>query len=604
MAKTSRSLVCFIAVFFCLTAIPAQQPAQDPVPDRNPLECAWYLSEKFGPNDSPDTDAPNEDDSVPGETDPRAFVAKYYWQLGQTDRALQIINRLPLFIQVELTEQLLKSAPGSKQETKALRLVRQTVATMKSKGGAAVPWYSRQLIEDLIEFEQYDEARELAETSGEDGNKSQMFLQSLGNLVFEAQSELRVKRPTNAEERFDRAFVLIQTVDTLDTPQNTPYSAKEDAISALGSLAAGYFALNRTENVTAVLNLANKFADEIGNSARQAQVGALIRGHRFDQAMRLIDRLGFSFLDPSITADSFTEAGQPRRAIVLLDRAARMLTVSAAHEDLSTFDRVDLIRAYLAAGSPAKADQLLKQEAADVASSDGAIAIADWYIQANQFGPAIAVLDRATQKAKARALATVQDETEDFPPSFRPPMAYWGDGEREVGLPDLADRYIEVKAFDKAQIAISAIKRAQGRAAKQADLARALWQAGQPEKAKQLVGRAAKLSQESVRLPNDLFPAPVLAKIASVYGMIGNREESVRLFIRALELEQVSPSYRYPLTGLAEIGLYYEESGLGPNDDLRAKLRSMVDHFNKSQPLGQRSSPLLPWAMTAPSPLG
>ena len=154
--------------------------------------------------------------------------------------------------------------------------------------------------------------------------------------------------------------------------------------------------------------------------------------------------------------------------------------------------------------------------------------------------------------------------------------------EKASYLSQIADKFIQVRRFDKAKVAIDAIDLPQARAEKLGDLAGAIIITSQHDKAISILAQAQTLSDTAEHYPHDRNREFALANIAQRYAEVGEREQSVLLFKRILEFERDSGDNLSGFDQLETVGFYYERSGLGPDPRITASLRKIIEDWSEN----------------------
>lgn len=574
-----------LAFGFLLVLIPSQAMGPSPrvstprastpvvAPDLDPLATAWELAERLGPKDSPDTETHREDTRIPGEDDPRVYVAKYYWSLDDVDSAVRILGRLPFYIQFEVTEQLLSRPLKSGTAEAKLKLLRQTLAMKRAHGGPT----SRDLggfVGFFLDRGQFDDALEIADLIGDPKDDSAYFTRKLGVLSAIGNAYLKANQVAAAEAQFDRALALAQTADRFNDDEDPTNQITFHTSSFLVHLAHSYTRLGKAEKSSTSYALAQNYAERTRGITNVEFMRALIETGEIAKADQLMQAAGPNSIQPSDLIASYAEGGAKDRALALLDQQADR---SSASSDPDGDNGVSLgwIELYLKLGEPKRAARLARSPGIGVYACDAALEIADSFVAAGQPEAAIAALDAAV-KRPCHPISERDDEEPTAYPSDGIPMSYFTGAFPRCRLPELVDKYLELHDFNRAQAAIERITLPQTKAAKLGDLARALNQANEPARANKALGKALLIAQQSRKAPGDVPPNPVLANIASVYAQLGEREKALQLFERVLVAERDKESYRIPLTGLGVIGVYYSQAKLGTDERISRTLREIV----------------------------
>jgi tetratricopeptide (TPR) repeat protein len=563
----SRFIIGCLLTIFVLTTAVRPVVGQDPRPDHNPLEAAWYVAEKI----APPADGEHERScSAPNPYEPAYHIAKYYWRLGQYDAALRTLKGLSYRQQDDFTWRLLLEPVRLEQQEAVEKLVRQTLDTVRDKPDYGPRQYDGLLEPWLIQWGELDKARGLSEPSASTGV---------------AAAFIKVGRKTEARELVERAFAQAQEEanrhlgakpEHVDAePDPVEYGIQRNKtryqLEQLGGIGAVFFALEDAEKVEAVVQLATKVGASLEEEAVQPMMIILIRTHRFQEAMKLYDPwqnelIARGYISRIELAKEFLQAGETERAIRLLESEERSRRPNSWPEGL--------VEAWLAAGKPERARALIERSDPEEDLSASAVAVADWFVKRGDRKSALAMLDLgvAMLKKHPREIDGEYDESM-FDYSYVFVL-----GERG-GFPLLVDKYLELKEFDGARRANAAIPLPQTRAEGLADLARALLLAGQKAKAKIAIDEALALAEGAKKTPRDRYPLPALSRIAAVYAQLGEAERAADLFVKVLSRERTEKSYFEPVLGLAEIGFYYEQSGLKPDERIAAQLWALIDHL-------------------------
>lgn len=572
--------LCFLLV---LIPSPAMGPsprvsaprASTPVaaPDLDPLATAWDLAERLGPKDSPDTIGPRETSDIPGEDDPRVYIAKYYWTLDDVDSALRIIRRLPFYIQFEITEQLLIRPLKSGSSEAKLKLLRQTLAMKRAHGGPT----SRDLgsfVWFFLDRGDFDSALEIVNLIGDPKDDHTYFFSNIWVRRAIGNAYLKANRNAEAEVQFDRALAFAQTVDQFDDDLDRTMRITFHTGIALVRLAHDFSQLGKAEKSSATFALAQQYAEEGGGTANTDFVQALIETGEIAKAERIIQASEPNSIRPSELVEAYAEAGARDKALAILDRWADRSSASAG-PDGDNGVSLGLIELYLKLDEPKRAARLARPPGIGIYACDAATMIADSFVARGQPEAAIAALDAAAKQPCHPVVAKDDDEPTAYP-SDGIPLSYFSGAFPSSRLPEIIDKYLQLRAYDRAQGAIERITLPQTKAAKLADMARSLNQANEPARANKALGKALLIAEGSRKTPGDVPPHPVLANIASVYAQLGEREKSLQLFERALTAERDKESYRIPLTGLGVIGVYYSQAKLGTDERISRTLREIV----------------------------
>lgn len=551
----------FLFAIVCLTGTVQPVAAQRPRPAQNPLEAAWYVAQKIAP---PATGEYERSCSAPNPYEPAYHIAKYYWRLGQYDAALQTLKGLSYKQQDDFTWRLLLEPVRPEQQEAVEKLTRQTAESVSDTPRSRTAPYSNLLEPLLIQWGELDQARAL---SAPDASP------------IVAAAFFKAGRKAEATELIERAFAQAkEEVRQLLEAALDPVGAEPDPVKAaiqqnkmkyqleqLGEIGGVFFSLGDTEKVDAVVQLATQLAagEEI---AVQPLMIVLIRAHRFEAAMKLYYRWQSEFgprgwISRVDLAQAFVKAGETERAIRLLDTA----------EGAS-------VEAWLGVDRPERARALIESADRDYGLEDDAIMVADWFAERGDRKSALAMLDLAVAKLKP---ASIERFSKDDQAMFD--YSYVFILKERGGLPVLVDKYLELKDFDGARRANDAILLPQTRAEGLANLARALLHYGQRTKAKSAIDEALALAERAKKTPGDRYPLPALSRIAAVYAQLGETQRAAELFVKILSRERTEKSYFEPVLGLAEIGFYYEQSGLKPDERIAAKLRPLVDQLIRKE---------------------
>jgi tetratricopeptide (TPR) repeat protein len=562
-------LCCLLAIVVLPTAV---QPVvgQEPRPDHNPLESAWYVAKKIAP---PDDGQHYRSCSAPNSHEADYHIARYYWRLGQYDAALRTIKGLTKDEQLYLTLELLEQPLGPEQREPIWKLVQQARDLVRDEPYNAATLFQDQQVDLLIRWGELDQARALTEPAGNPGANGRSLvgvpvLTALGAAFFRAQ------RKDEARNLFDRAFADVQDVDLESLRRKQSFDdIRRDQEDLIG-IAAGYFALGDSAKVESVLTLAEKYAGVLEHGGIQPMIATYIGAHRFQQAMKLYERNQNEFAQLGIVlrigiAEELVKAGATDPAIKLLE--AELAARRARGDELGD---EGMLNAWLAAGKPERARALLGKVEWKGDLAANAVTLADWYVKAGDRKSALAVLDYAAVEVRTRPDPPASESDELlFNYNYVPRR------ESRSGLPLLSDKYLELKDFDGARRAIESIPLPQTRAEGLTDLARTLLQDRQRAKAKAVIDEAFTLAESAKKTPNDVYPLPALSRIAVVYALLGETERAADLFVKILTRERTEKSYDEPVLGLAEIGYYYEQSGLKPDERIAAQLRPLVDQL-------------------------
>lgn len=561
----SRCVYLGLALALCVAAVPFQLAAQEPTPDRTPLETAWFLGERTVREWPVEPKLTPEGAVISDERDYRNEVAKFYWQLEQPEPALAVTRRLSFYEQAGIATDVLPPFQTI-SDGSARKLLQQALTSIKGQAFSRKSNFLLDAVGWSIKLGQFDQAMSVAESIDNSA------FEKPAALALVAQHLITAKQYDRAEAMLDRGFKLAQAA--------ADNYAKLQIGKYLGEIAAGYFALGKTSKLAALLELAERYSSrgggvfgQFGPSSDEASVRqlirTLIRGHEFKRATEILGEMRWNTnYDLCEIAEAFGANGAVDPAVKILERVTRELASLDYQDHVFDSERLYVVRAYLVIGKIDTAARLARQDANGNYLGDEAISVADWYFKAGQKTPGLAMLDSARRKLIAR-------ETKFHGgPGF--PSFELHSGEEVQWLPHLANKYLEVKHFTEAQLAIAAITQPHIKATKLADLARALVVANQPDQARKILATALPLAESILQHENDIQPVSALSNIAAVYGELGDREKAIQLFVQVLDAKRIQASYPSLSLGVAEIGYFYELSGLGPDKRISDRLRALT----------------------------
>lgn len=561
----SRCVYFGLTLVLYATAIPFRVGAQEPGPDRTPLETAWYLGERTVREWPVEPKLTPEGGVISNEEDYRSDVARFYWRLERPEQALAVMRRLPTDEQTAMATDMLPPFQ-SVSDSSARMLLQQSLNSIKDLKDSRYQRYLLDAVGWSIKLGQVEQAMRVADSFDDSA------FEKPAALALVAQHLIAAKENGRAEKLLDRAFKLAQAAAN--------NYAKLQIGKYLGEIAAGYFALGKFGKLAVVLDLAERYSarggavfGQFGPSADGASirqlVHTLIRGHEFERAAKVLGEMRWnSNYDLCEIAEAFGANGAVDQAVIILERVSRELARPDHQDHVFDSERLYVVRAYLAIGKIDTATRLAREDVDGNYLGDEAIAVADWYFKAGKTALGLALLDSARKK-----LITRENRFHGGPgfPSFE-----LHSGEEVQWLPHLADKYLEVKHFTEAQQAIEAITPPHIKATKLVDLARALVVANQPDQARKVLAAALPLAESTLQHENDIQPLPALSNIAAVYGKLGDRERAIQLFVQALDTKRILASYPALNIGVAEIGYYYELSKLGPDKLISDRLRALT----------------------------
>ena len=310
-----RYLVLSLLLALCVAAIPFRASAQEPLPDRNPLETAWYLGERTVREWPVEPKLTPEGAVIPNEEDYRSDVARDYWQLERPEQALAVMRRLSAGEQTTLARDLLPPFQTISDDS-ARKLLQQAVVSVKDRKELGFFHFLIDAVGWSIKLGQSEQARSVAESFDDQAyEKSEALAQVAQQLIIDKQN-------AQAEAMLDRAFKLAQAA-----PEDYD---KLQIGKHLDEIAAGYFALGKTEKLAALLELAERYSSRGGGqygrfgphtdeaTVRQL-IRTLIRGRQFDQAANVLAEMRWnSNYDLIGIAESFAANGSVKHAVKVL----------------------------------------------------------------------------------------------------------------------------------------------------------------------------------------------------------------------------------------------------------------------------------------------
>lgn len=566
-------LCCLLAIVVPTTAV---QPVagQEPRPDHSPLESAWYVAVKIAP---PDDGQRYRSCSAPNGHEADYHIANYYWRLRQYDAALRTIKGLTKDEQLYFTQALLERPLAPEEREPVWKLVQQARELVRDEWDNATSLFQDEQVNLLIRWGELDQARAHAIATN-DPRANEISLVRIPTLAALGSAFFRAQRKDEARKIFDHAFADAQAEDLKPLPEERPWEITRSRLDDLVGLVAGYYALGDSAKVESVLTLSEKYAKLLEHAGIQPMITTYLRAHRIQQAMELYESNEKEFTQIGIIqrigiAEQLLDAGETNRAIKLLE-----VELDARRSRGDELGDEGMLRAWLAAGKPERARTLLGKVEWKGELVANAIMLADWYLKAGDRKSALAVLDYAFTEFKSRRDPYASEDSELL---FN--YHYVPSRESRNGLPLLTDKYLELKEFDSARRTIDAISLPQTRAEGLTDLARTLLRDGQRTKAKAVIDEALILAESAKKTPLDVYPLPALSRIAVVYAQLGETERAADLFVKILTRERKEKSYEEPVLVLAEIGFYYEQSGLKPDERIAALLRPLVDQLIRNE---------------------
>lgn len=547
VSTRSISLTYLLLLTICLGVLPERATAQQPMPDHSPLETAWYLAIRPDAQDRPQSDA-------------LTAVARTYLRLGHRETALRVAESIPPNERSTFAVALFAALMKSSNRDHAGRVMLQTWQTLREQEFGGKGEVGLYVTKDLITLDQLDRAGHVAESIDDDSTYK------IEALAAVAVALIRPNENERAEALLQRALSLLRAVSEED---------QYWVLRSIGGLGAGFAAAGDRAAANETLELALRYANNRTDSNRDRCRGfvavAMAQAGQFERAVELADSLDEYPRVEALTgiAKAYTAAGRRVEAVALLDRTTRILIAWDDGEYAQAFPRLEIIKAYLAAGAPEAAEPIAAAIYNGHYTQKAALAIADWYIRAGKKPQALAVLDRATR----RLSTMVSEKSEDILPAMSGSRAQ----SKSTALAAVVRKYLELKEPDRALAAIEPIDQPQYQADLLADLARSLVTANQPRRARMVLDRARKLALHAPEYNHDYFSELAIANIAGVYGLLNEPEISSRLFQTALDSEHVTESYNQPALFLAEIGFYFDQAKIKPDARIKRKLRALAE---------------------------
>ena len=545
--KLSSTLIVIFHALSCALLVPANTtPAKTSNSCNSPMECALSFAQRLGPDDSY-----RQNESL-------SLIAIKYWDLGKPRDALQIIQGIKCPDRVNVSTYLAKETRQAGRMNHAERLVDLTLSCVKDE-----KFYQYKSIEDcvriLLELQQYDKALVAAEMI-EDENYHKASAYTLVANSFIGMS------------RNEKASTLLG--QALDQALKSDEQLKGIICEALGEIAAGYSRLGNSEKASSILSMALEIAEKDKMFYRDRNKGAVAIGYikaGFEsRALEIANSLGLpAMVETYISfAHYYLQIHQESKA---KDALSKLVAEITGQSDADyAYDLHEISEAYLDMANP--------EEALNVARNGryfglSAIKIAEWSLKNGKTKSGVEALDLSATHYRA----IVSEKREEILPM----MSYSKAQDKASNLSTIADEYIKFDRLDSAEEAVRAIDLPQWKAMKLADLAVAIAQASSKTKAKEILDEALRISESSKVYPHDQLQETALARIAKGYATAGEKKQSLKLFVQALEKITDLEDYDAPINRLAMIGFVFESAGLKPDKGIRSVLHKIMKKWTR-----------------------
>ncbi len=419
------------------------------------------------------------------------------------------------------------------------------------------------IVGDLITLHRHRRALEIAELIEDDTSFKVSAFAAVADAFIKAGERER------AVGLLDRAMAYANAADEEDSDRSC-----EAAIE----IADLYELVGDLEKATSARSFAFKQASESRNDKSGLNTLLAMRFAKkgnWSECARLLNSISKNDRPRSLirVATVYALQSQKAKAIELLKKASDLIASEDESDSSSDYLKSALAQCYLRLGEPALALTSIRGMTQDYEILMSTIALVDWYIKHKNTALAIESLELASLRFQS-----IHSESRE---EILPMMSTSKAKEKATYLSQIADKFIQLGRFDKAKVAIDAIDLPQAKTEKLADLAGAMIIASQHDKAISILAQAQTLSDTAEDYPHDRYREFALANIAQHYAEAGEREKSVILFTRILESMRDLGSSLGSLEQLAEVGLYYERSGLGPDPRITASLRKIIEDWSE-----------------------
>jgi tetratricopeptide (TPR) repeat protein len=540
--KLSSTLIVIFYALSCALLVPANTtPAKTSNSCNSPMECALSFAQRQGPDDSY-----RQNESL-------SLIAIKYWDLGKPRDALQIIQGIKCPDRVNVSTYLAKEARQAGMMNHAEKLVDLTLSCVKDG-----MFYQYKSIEDcvriLLELQQYDKALVAAEMI-EDEN------------YHKASAYTLVANSFIGMNRNEKASTLLG--QALDQALKSDEQLKGIICESLGEIAAGYSRLGNSEKASSILSMALEIAEKDKMFYRDRNKGAVAIGYikaGFEsRALEIANTLGLpAMVETYISfAHYYLQIHQESKAKDALSKLVAEITDQSDTD--YAYDLHEISEAYLDMANP--------EEALNVARNGryfglSAIKIAKWSLKNGKTKSGVEALDLSATHYRA----IVSEKREEILPM----MSYSKAQDKASNLSTIADEYIKFDRMDSAEETVRAIDLPQWKAMKLADLAVAIAQASSKTKAREILDEALRISESSKAYPHDQLQETALARIAKGYATAGEKKQSLKLFVQALEKITDLEDYDAPINRLAMIGFVFESAGLKADKGIRSVLHKIM----------------------------
>jgi hypothetical protein len=550
----SRIIVSLTLATAMLSLFPCSTYAQKRKPDAtsSPLACARFFVEQIDGNDTTDRNWS------------LLALGTKYWSLKKPEEARRAFSEIECTSQAEVADGFAAQAIKFGRTDEALKYLEQGLACIKADEDFDL---GRGIFHDyiklLLELHQDERALAVAEMIEE---KTQVKAIAFAMV---AQNLITARRYERASEILDLAFA--QAKSTADDP----LSRRLDALSMIG---AGYAQLHKPEQAAAVLSLALQ-PDALNIELTPEQIRLRFahmyaRGGETEQALSLIEPTDSGDIETLIAyASLYLRSGEKTKAYEFLAKATNRIESEDDGNIGYDYFLISILRIYLQADDTQQAQRLTEKIDYLYLNKHATLDIANWFLQRGQNELAIAALDRAVEKVSLM----VSERPEEILPTTSTSQA----SEKAISLTQLAEKYVEAGAYDRAYAAIMAIDMPQRKAAALAALAGSMRGTALRARAEKMLEQALLISNEAEKYLQDERRDVVLSAVAESYARLGKKEKSLALFARALEVIRELESTSGRIERLMALGYTFEKAGLKTDARIKDGLRRIVKEWSE-----------------------
>jgi|GEM_PF-5496098 len=552
----SRIIVCLTLAAAMLTLFPCAIKAQKrkPEPTGSPLACARFLVEQID----------RENDSVQRNWSLVALALEY-WSLKKPEEARRAFSEIECHAQADLADGFAAQALKLGQADEALKYLEQGLACIKAdedfdRSSGLLHVY----IKRLLELHQDERALAVAEMVEEKSMvKAMAFAMVAENLIT-------ARRYERASELLELALAQVKSAD------ENPLGRR---LEALSMISAGYAQLHKPEQAAEVLSLAlqpNALDKDFNpEQVRLSFAHMYARAGETEQALSLIEPRDSGDVETLIAyASLYQRSGEKAKAYEMLAKASSL--IEFANDGTIGYDYFlnSMVQIYLRADDTQQALRLAEKIDDDYLIRRAALDIAGWFLQRGQSELATAALDRALEKVRL----IVSERPEEMHSWMNTSKAL----EKSNNLIELAEKYVEAGAYDRAYAAIMAIDLPLRKAAALAELAGAMRGAALRARAEKILGQALSISNEAEEYLHDERSEVVLSALAEGYARLGKKEKALALFARSLEVIRELESTSNRIERLIAFGYTFEKSGLKTDARIKDILRRIVKEWSEA----------------------